>query len=156
MTTRFMPGQVRKGESDDQPEPREVVIEHHDGRLEVLEDCDRTMGVTVHEASRQAFPERQAVAQYMLSMDGNFAELDGTIDYYDDELPDPSYAPEFVFGAAVAACEAAERGELGDTEEVKAHARLQFVAAVGGVVFVIAALVGGLMLRGGGLSFGGG
>ena len=146
MTTRFMPGQNR---DQVQQEPRTVVIEHQDGQLELLEGCDRTMGVTIHEETRQAFPEGSPVAQYLLSLDGDFAELDGYIDYYDDELPDPASAPEFVFGAAVAACEAAERGELGEPEEVKAHARLQFVASVGGVAFLLAMGVGGVLARGG-------
>ena len=152
MTTAFL-----GGKKDADHDSVTVVLEHQDGALQVLEDCELTVGVIIHEESRQAFPEPTPIAQYLLSLDNDFSELDNEITYFDDELPAPVEAPEFVFGAAVAACEAAERGELGDPEEVKAHSRLQFIAGMGGVVFLLSMAVGGLMVRGGvAMPFGGG
>ena len=133
----------KDGEKADQ-----VVIEHENGRLEVLEDCERMLGLIIHGDTHQAFPERGEVPQYTLSLDGDYAELDSPVDYYDDELIDPVEDPEFVFGTAVAACEAAERGEMGEPEALRAHARVQIIAASGGVAFLILSMLAAIGMTG--------
>ncbi len=147
MTT---PGIGRKPRVQKDPlSTEQVVIEHQDGRLELLENCTRARGLFLHEDTRQAFPEREEVAQYMLSLDGDYAELAGSVDYYDDELTNPADDPSFVFGATVAACEAAENGEMEEPESFKSHAKLQLIAAIGGVVFALGALLVSVTLYGG-------
>ncbi len=125
-----------------------VTIEHQDGYLEVIPDAKRELGLITHEESRQVLPERDRVPQYRLSLDGDFAELDGEVDYYDDELTDPIFNPSFAFGASLAAYEAAERGELGEPENVKAHAKVQWIAAAGGVAFLGLSALAGLAVLG--------
>ena len=131
----------RSREQKDSQLTEQVVIEHQDGRLEVLDNCARARGLLIHEETRQAFPEREEVARYTLSLDGDYAELAGSVDYYDDELTNPADDPSFVFGATVAACEAAENGELEEPESLKSHAKLQLIAAVGGVTFILGTLL---------------
>ena len=126
-----------------------VVVEHQDGFFEIITGTRRELGLITHEESRQVFPERPRVPEYRLSLDGDYAELDGDVDYYDDELTDPVYDPSFVFGSTVAACEAAERGELGEPETVKSHARVQWIAALGGVGFMVIAALGAVAMPNG-------
>ena len=147
MTT---PGMGRKPtQQKDSQFTEQVVIEHQDGRLELLDNCARARGLLLHEETRQAFPEREEVAQYTLSLDGHYAELAGSVDYYDDELTNPADDPSFVFGATVAACEAAENGELEEPESFKSHAKLQLIAAIGGVAFALGSLLVSLTIYGG-------
>ena len=138
----------RKPSKDDQEEDL-VVIEHHDGWMETIVGASRELGLITHEESRRVLPEQEKVSQYRLSLDGDYSELDSEIDYYDDELPDPVYNPSFVYGAAVAAYEAAERGELGEPESVKSHARVQWMAALGGIVFLGISSLASLAVLGG-------
>ena len=153
MTTIAVGGKAKPPK--DEQKADQVVIEHENGRLEVLEDCERKLGLIIHAETRQVFPEPGEVPRYTLSLDGDYAELDSPVDYYYDELKDPVDDPDFVFGASVAACEAAENGEMGETETQKCHARLQLIACIDGVAFpllalaVAAGITGGLPWRGG-------
>ena len=126
-----------------------VIIEHQDGYLEIISDAKRELGLVTHEESRQVLPERDRVPQYRLSLDGEFTELDGEVDYYDDELDDPVFNPSFVFGCSVAAYEAAERGELGEPENVKAHAKVQWIAAAAGGIYLSLTAIGSVAVLGG-------
>ena len=124
---------------DDQSNAQElpVIIERQDGLCSELHDVLVALGVLVHEPSRQAFPLGEPMARLTLSLDGDYTEYDGDVYNYDDELGDPNNDEAVVHGAAVAACEAAEAGEYEEPEAVKANARLQAIAACGGVAFLL-------------------
>ena len=114
-----------------------VIIEHQNGQCQELDDVTVALGVLVHELSRQAFPLGEPMMRLLISLDGDYSEYDGDFYYFDDELSDPHNDESVVHGAAVAACEAAEAGEYEEPEAVKANARLQVIAAVGGVLFLL-------------------
>lgn len=114
-----------------------VIIEHQNGQCQEIEDVTVALGVLVHEVSRQAFPLGEPMMRLLLSLDGDYSEYDGDFYYFDDELSDPTHDEAMVHGAEVAACEAAEAGEYEEPEAVKANARLQLIAAVGGVLFLL-------------------
>ena len=140
---------IGRNPSKDDQEGELVVVEHHDGWVETIIGATRELGLITHEESRRVFQEGDKVSQYRMSLDGDFSELDCEIDYYDDEPPDPVYDPDFVYGAAVAAYEAAERGELGEPESLKSHNRVQWMAALGGIVFLGIAALAALAVLGG-------
>ena len=123
---------------DQQLEELPVIIEHQNGSCQDLQGIIMSMGLLVHEPTRQAFPPVEPMERYMLSLDGDYSEYDGQIIYFDDELDNPNEVEDVVYGAAEAACEAAEAGEFEEPEAVRINGWLQLVAAAGGIIYLLA------------------
>ena len=119
----------------------EVVIEHADGRLEELREVRQEFNLLIHGGTHQVFPVRDMVPSYTLSLDGPYTMYEGDVYYYDDELINPDADPVFVFGVSEAACIAAERGELQSDHAQTHKARLNMIAALGGIGFPILASI---------------
>ena len=143
-----MPGPRTKEKTGAPAIGGKAVIEWAEGRLEELSDVRQEFDLLIHDETRQAFPVRDMLPCYTLSLTGNYSIFEAEVHYYDDELADPDADHDFVFWVAEAACIAAERGELREDQAQKYKANMNAIAAVGGVLFPIVAAVLALVSTG--------
>ena len=136
-----MPALHTKGKTGAPAIGGQVVIEWAEGRLEELTDVRQEFDLLIHDGTRQAFPVRDLVPCYTLSLDGPYSMFEAEVHYYDDELSDPDADQDFVYWVAEAACIAAERGELQEDRSQTYRATMNAIGAIGGVVFPILAAV---------------
>ena len=88
-------GNGKKGK-EQEDEGITVYIEHQDGRLEELHRCVMRVGLIVHEETHQTFPPADKVPRFKLSLDGDYAEFDVDVHYYDDEFDQPEQNGDYV------------------------------------------------------------
>ena len=125
----------------------DLVIERVDGSMEELSGIRQEFSLLIHDESRQAFPIPTKVPIFTISLDGPHSHLVSEVYYFDEELSNPDADPAMVFEVAEAACIAAERGELQEDLPQINKARLNIIAAVGGIVFPSGMIVLSLMLN---------
>ena len=113
----------------------ELVIERSDGLLEELTELREEFALLIHDATKQAFPVPPQVPVFTMSLDGPHSHLLSEVYYFDSELSNPDASLAMVFEVAEAACIAAERGELQEDQEQTNKARLNIIAALGGIAF---------------------